>query len=204
MGSRSAHIFYDQLLVKEPGTVAATPWHNDTSYWHLRGSMICSVWVALDDVAAANGVSYVRGSHREPIRHPITNFSGRDDSDRNVYGDREDGFAGSADGGDGEALTMVPDIDGQAASGALQLLQWDMRAGDAIVFDSAALHGARGNPDGAQRRRGYATRWCGDDVSFDGRPGTMHRGWRAVGFDCGLAHGDPIRCALHPNVLELV
>ena len=62
MGSRSAHIFYDQLLVKEPGTVAATPWHNDTSYWQLRGSMICSVWVTLDDVAAANGVSYVRGS----------------------------------------------------------------------------------------------------------------------------------------------
>ena len=37
MGSRTAHILYDQLFVKEPGTVAPTPWHNDTSYWHIRG-----------------------------------------------------------------------------------------------------------------------------------------------------------------------
>ena len=48
MGSRTAHILYDQLFVKEPGTAAPTPWHNDTSYWQLCGSMICSVWVALD------------------------------------------------------------------------------------------------------------------------------------------------------------
>ena len=197
MGSRSAHIFYDQLLVKEPGTVAATPWHNDTSYWQLRGSMICSVWVALDDVAAANGVSYVRGSHLDAIRHPITNFSGNDDSERNNYAARQDEFEARGDG----ALTMLPDIDAKAAAGELELLQWDMQAGDAIVFDSAALHGAQGNPDGARRRRGYATRWCGDDVRFDARPGTMHTGWQAAGFDCGLIDGAKISCALHPNVL---
>ena len=32
MGSRSASHFYDQLLVKEPGTVAPTPWHNVSLY----------------------------------------------------------------------------------------------------------------------------------------------------------------------------
>ena len=53
MGSTSAHIFYDQLFVKEPGTTAPTPWHNDTSYWHVEGKQICSVWVALDEVCAA-------------------------------------------------------------------------------------------------------------------------------------------------------
>ena len=69
MGSETAHIFYDQLFVKEPGTVAPTPWHNDTSYWHLRGDMICSVWVALDDVPAERGLGYVRGSHRSKLVH---------------------------------------------------------------------------------------------------------------------------------------
>ena len=40
MGSRTAHILYDQLFVKEPGTAAPTPWHNDTSYWHIRGAQV--------------------------------------------------------------------------------------------------------------------------------------------------------------------
>eukprot|EP00962_Isochrysis_galbana_P038196 scaffold13528_cov126-Isochrysis_galbana.AAC.1 len=50
MRSSTAHIFYDQLFVKEPGTTAPTPWHNDTSYWHMEGQQICSIWLALDDV----------------------------------------------------------------------------------------------------------------------------------------------------------
>ena len=40
-GSEKANIFYDHLLVKEPGTNAETPWHNDTSYWHVEGKDIC-------------------------------------------------------------------------------------------------------------------------------------------------------------------
>jgi len=51
MRSATAHIFYDQLFVKEPGTAASTPWHNDTSYWHMEGQQICSIWLALDDVS---------------------------------------------------------------------------------------------------------------------------------------------------------
>ena len=29
----------------------------------------------------------------------------------------------------------------------------------------------------------------------------MHQGWKAAGFDCGLAQGEAIACALHPNVV---
>ena len=38
-------------------------------------------------------------------------------------------------------------------------------------------------------------------IVFDDRPGTMHTGWKAAGFDCGLSQGDAIGCALHPNVV---
>ena len=76
-----------------------------------------------------------------------------------------------------------------------------MQPGDVLLFYSAMLHGAPGvPPDSPHRRRGYATRWCGDDIVFDDRPGTMHTGWKAKGFDCALLPGDPIACALHPNV----
>ena len=182
MGSRTAHIFYDQLFVKEPGTVAPTPWHNDTSYWHLRGDMICSVWVALDDVPAERGLGYVRGSHRSKLVHRVTNFSGDDHSDRNTY----DGAA---------ELPPVPEVTEED-----EVLRWDMAAGDALLFNSYALHGAPGNPSTTSaRRRGYATRWCGDDVVYEDRPGTMHKGWKENGFDNGLADGAPIACALHPD-----
>ena len=44
MDSSTAHVLYDQLFVKEPGTEASTPWHNDTSYWHLRGKQAPAKW----------------------------------------------------------------------------------------------------------------------------------------------------------------
>ena len=53
------------------------------------------------------------------------------------------------------------------------------------------MHGAPGNPGASSnRRRGYATRWCGDDVTFANLPGTMHDGWKVRGGPCVLAPGD--------------
>ena len=191
MRSRTAHILYDQLFVKEPGTASPTPWHNDTSYWHLRGEQVCSVWLALDEVTRDRGLSYVKGSHRWNLLHRITNFSGSDDVEsKNVYPGAED-------------FPPVPDVDAGVASGEYELLSWDMMPGDVLVFYSAVMHGAPGNPPNSpHRRRGYATRWCGDDIVFEDRIGTMHRGWVQAGFDNGLQSGEPIGSSpLHPNVV---
>ena len=147
------------------------------------------MWAALDEVPADVGLSYVKGSHRWGLLHAVTNFSGGDHSERNVYG-------GAADG-----LPPVPDVDAGVARGEYELLRWEMEPGDVLLFYSAMLHGAPGVPAGsAHRRRGYATRWCGDDIVFDERPGTMHVGWKEHGFDCALQAGQPLRMsALHPD-----
>ena len=93
----------------------------------------------------------------------------------------------------------MPDVSEVADA---DLLKWDVEPGDALLFYSAMLHGAPGIPkDSPHRRRGYATRWCGDDVRFVELPGTMNTGWKAAGFDNELAPGDPIACDLHPNVV---
>lgn len=190
MASSTAHIFYDQLLVKEPGTTAPTPWHNDTSYWHLSGRQICSTWVALDSVGADAGVRYVKGSHKWQLMHAVTNFSGGDNSDKNTYSTRQSG------------LPPVPDISSGVERGEYELLSWDMQAGDVLLFYSATLHGAPGNNKAnASRRRGYACRWLGDDVRFDPRPGTMNEGWCKAGYNNGLQPGAFMACELHPNVL---
>jgi hypothetical protein len=57
------------------------------------------------------------------------------------------------------------------------------------------LHGAAGNPHATRRRRGLATRWCGDDATYDPRPKTM-----ALPFDPGLARGDAMRSDHFPTV----
>ena len=98
----------------------------------------------------------------------------------------------------------MPDVDAGVARGEYELLNWDMLPGDVLLLYSAMLHGSTGpGINSTFRRRGYATRWCGDDIVFDARPGTMHDGWKAAGFDCGLEQGQAIACALHPNVVGM-
>jgi hypothetical protein len=53
-----------------------------------------------------------------------------------------------------------------------ELLTWDMEPGDCLVHHSFAVHGAPGISTQSERRRAYATRWFGEDVRFDPRPGT--------------------------------
>ena len=53
-----------------------------------------------------------------------------------------------------------------------ELLTWDMEPGDCLVHHSFAVHGAPGISTQSGRRRAYATRWFGEDVDFDPRPGT--------------------------------
>jgi len=55
MGATQTNVFFDQLLIKEPGTVEPTPWHHDLPYLSFQGAQICTLWLALDDVTAESG-----------------------------------------------------------------------------------------------------------------------------------------------------
>ncbi len=64
MRSRTARIFHDHVLVKEPGTSVVTPWHQDQPYYLVEGSQSVSFWVPLDPVPRERTIEYVAGSHR--------------------------------------------------------------------------------------------------------------------------------------------
>ena len=70
MGASRINFFYDQLLVKEPGTAARTPWHQDQPYWAVSGRQVCSLWLPLDPVPEEVAVEYVCTSHRRRPRVP--------------------------------------------------------------------------------------------------------------------------------------
>jgi hypothetical protein len=53
-----------QVFCKVPGDAMAVPWHQDAIYYPFTSERTVSVWIAIDDVDAANGaVEFVPGSH---------------------------------------------------------------------------------------------------------------------------------------------
>ncbi|MBL8362840.1 MAG: phytanoyl-CoA dioxygenase family protein [Rubrivivax sp.] len=136
MGAREVRFFYDQMFVKEPGSVAPTPWHQDLPYWPLRGDQICGLWCPLDPVDLdSGGVQYVRGSH----------LGGR------WYRPRHFGGESAYEGALGEPM---PDID--ATVPPADRLSWTLEPGDAIAFHGLVIHGAGGNRTAQRRRRAAA------------------------------------------------
>lgn len=164
MQSHKVNFFYDQLLVKEPGTSARTPWHQDQPYWAVSGRQVASIWLPLDPVARESAVHYVARSHLWHAHNPHHFI---DDSPYQ-----------------GTGLPELPDID--ANSGDYEILGWDMVPGDCLVFQAMIVHGSSGNLSTTRRRRAWATRWTGDDARFvaDGR------NFAIPTSDPGLNHGD--------------
>ncbi|APE42776.1 phytanoyl-CoA dioxygenase [Sulfitobacter alexandrii] len=147
MQSESAQLFHDHVLVKEPGTSMATPWHQDGPYYFVEGRQTLSFWSPLDPVREAS-LRCVAGSHLwdKPVLPT-----------RWVKGDP---FF------DPEPYMPVPDPEAEG----MKILEWEMAPGDAVAFNFGVLHGARGNSTVA-RRRAFSLRLVGDDARYVERPG---------------------------------
>jgi ectoine hydroxylase-related dioxygenase (phytanoyl-CoA dioxygenase family) len=159
MGSRTARLFHEHVLVKEPGTDLPTPWHHDQPYYNVDGNQNVSLWLALDPVPPGVTVEFVAGSHQwgrwfRPERFNRTA----------LYED--------------DHLQPVPDIEGHRAN--FTLLSWPLEPGDCVAFHFLTLHSAPGTKGTATRRRGFSSRWIGDDARFAVRKGPTSPPFRAV------------------------
>jgi len=148
MCSNAVQMFHDHVLVKEPGTSKPTPWHQDGPYYFVSGRQNVSFWSPVDAVSDAS-LRCVAGSHdwAKPV------LPTRWLSQENFY----------ADPG---AYMPVPDPDAEG----MTIREWAMQPGDAVAFNFAILHGARGNA-AAARRRAFSLRLVGDDARYVQRPG---------------------------------
>lgn len=173
MGAAKVNFFYDQLLVKEPGTSERTPWHQDQPYWAVAGRQVCSIWLPFDPVPAETCVEYVAGSHLWQEYSPY-HFK-----DGTPYRDT--------------GLPPLPDI--EAERGRLDIRRYALEPGDCLVFQAMIVHGAPGNR-GTARRRALATRWTGDDARYLQRAGEVAIPTR----DPGLKPGDLMDCPDFPVV----
>ncbi len=148
MRSDTVQMFHDHVLVKEPGTSAPTPWHQDGPYYFVEGRQTVSFWCPVDAVTEAS-LRCVAGSHLwdKPV------LPTRWLSEQNFYPD-------------GDAYMPVPDPDAEG----MDIREWAMAPGDAVAFNFNILHGARGNAARAQRRA-FSLRLLGDDARYVARPG---------------------------------
>ncbi len=148
MGSKQAQFFHDHVLVKEPGTAKATPWHQDSPYYFVEGEQTVSFWTTVEPVTNAT-LRCVAGSHRWPKPVLPTRWLKED----KFYPNEED-------------YIPVPDPDAEG----MKVLEWHLEPGDAVAFNFKTLHGARGNT-ATQRRRAFSLRFVGDDARYVERPG---------------------------------
>ncbi|MFQ5983877.1 MAG: phytanoyl-CoA dioxygenase family protein [Woeseiaceae bacterium] len=168
--------FFDQLFVKEPGCEVPTPWHHDLPYWPLRGNQICSIWAPFDPVTSlSSGLEFIRGSHRWP-----QNF-------------KPQAITKGAIDAEESGLEDMPDI--EAHRDEYDIVSWDMAPGDLLLFHGRVVHGAGGNASVDTRRRAISTRWAGDDIRWDPRPGTLRLLWEP-----DLQPGAPLGGTIFPRI----
>ena len=144
MRSRSARLYHDHLLVKEPGTRQPTPWHQDQPYYNIEGTQNASFWIPVDPVSRASTLEFVAGSHRGPWLMP-----------RSFMDSQAKWFPEGS-------LADLPDI--EARRDEFPILGWELEPGDAVCFHMLTLHASRG-VDGTRRRRVFSVRFLGDDIS---------------------------------------
>ncbi len=177
MQSSESRIYHEHVLVKEPGTQQVTPWHHDQPYYGVDGDQLCSIWLPLDPVPRQACPEFVAQSHASGKLYYPRLFK-----DHSNYGSGVDGF------------DSIPDIDTDRDN--YQLLSWDLDPGDCIVFHMRTIHGAPNTVGMKNRRRGFSTRWLGDDARFAVRAWTTSPPYPEV----KLSPGDPMQHESFPAI----
>jgi ectoine hydroxylase-related dioxygenase (phytanoyl-CoA dioxygenase family) len=177
MGSKTARMFHDHILVKEPGNSVVTPWHQDQPYYLVEASQCVSFWVPLDPVPRDRTIEYIGGSHNWGKSFRPTRFDGTD-----LF--------------PGDTSELVPDVARERDN--LNILGWAVEPGDAVAFSFRTLHGAPANASSA-RRRVISLRWVGDDARFVQRAGTSSPAYPDLTFEDGAPFGGDLFPVLYPR-----
>jgi ectoine hydroxylase-related dioxygenase (phytanoyl-CoA dioxygenase family) len=178
MQSQTVRLYHDHLLVKESGTRAITPWHQDQPYYNVSGRQNVSFWIPVDPVPQESTLRLIAGSHEGAWYMPRT-F-------------RQLQAKWFPEG----SLQELPDIEGQPDK--LKQLAWALEPGDCVAFHMLTLHATRGTPTG-RRRRVFSARYLGDDARHAVRP------WRTSppfeGLADRLPDGAEMSDALFPRLI---
>jgi ectoine hydroxylase-related dioxygenase (phytanoyl-CoA dioxygenase family) len=177
MQSKTARLYHDHMLTKEPGTRQPTPWHQDQPYYNIDGRQNVSFWIPVDPVSRASTLEFVSGSHRGPWLMP-----------RSFMDSQAKWFPEGS-------LADLPDIERKRSD--FPILGWALEPGDAVCFHMLTLHATRGL-NGTGRRRVFSVRFLGDDITH------APRRWKTSPEFPGLAAELPPGAAMHHPLFPLL
>jgi ectoine hydroxylase-related dioxygenase (phytanoyl-CoA dioxygenase family) len=127
-GSKSGWLFHDHELVKE-GLSIATPWHHDRPYYIFKGNLNLSVWIPTTAVSRESSLLFWRGSHLfDELFMPKAFGNGKELENNGSYKS-----IGASD---------IP---------TSEIMDFDMEAGDAIIFYNNTLHASKPHSDPGKR-----------------------------------------------------
>ena len=183
MKSRSARLYHDHMLTKEPGTRQPTPWHQDQPYYNVDGMQSVSFWIPVDPVSRAATLEFAAGTHLGPWLMPRTFMT------------HEARWFPEG------SLAELPDIEAGRRQDppTHRILGWALEPGDAVAFHMLTLHAAGGVEPG-RHRRVFSVRFLGDDMRH------APRHWKTSPEFPGLADelpaGAPMAHPLFPLLWE--
>ena len=153
MRSPGVTLYYSNLFVKDRGSRADSPWHEDASYSRIDGLQCINLWIALDRIPAETALVFKAGSHlrSDPIYLPRH-------------------FDPSVEYDQGVSRGRVPMPAFEEIDRSFPTVFWEMEPGDAVVFTQRTLHGAPGNTLDTCRRAA-ALLLIGDKATYNDDPG---------------------------------
>lgn len=165
----------DQIFIKPPHTIDRTAFHQDYTYFRMRGLMGCVMWICVDPAnEQSGGISYVKGSHRWGTEFLPNVFMAQV----------------GMPGGEGASLEEI-----ENNPAAFSLAKFDTEPGDIIVHHFLTVHGAGGNRTG-NPRRALSLRYAAEDMMYYPRPGAPEQPYHTH----NLSEGDPLDSRDYPVV----
>ena len=183
LDARRINLVMDNWFRREAGARSRPPWHHDIAYFDFDGSM-CVLWLPLETTAKQDGISFVRGSHLWGRLFQRVFF--RDHSTRG-----EPGIV------NGLKYETPPDID--ASPEDFDLVGYDCRRGDCIMFDMRTLHGALATSVPTRTTQRFTLRMTAQDGRICYR-GDWAAAERAIFEAQGYRDGDAIDGDFFPRL----
>lgn len=129
--SKKCWLFHDHTLVKS-GPAQATPIHHDRPYYIFKGNSNVSVWITADDVNRKSSLVFYKKSHQSETLYIPRAF----DTGKYISKDQAEGFK------------VIEEKDFKV----YEPVDFEMKAGDAIIFFHNTVHSAKENNEGTLRR----------------------------------------------------
>lgn len=180
LGTSELFLVYDETFIKGGGSAhkKRTPFHQDTTYWPMRGKLSAVFWITLEDQTAEESLEMVRGTHLGPTYNSFDPMDRASDAGLQPEG----------------VFPPLPDID--ALRDQFDIVSVSHRRGDVLMFHPNIIHGG-GSPGPNGKRSTLALKFFGDDVVYAPKPVTMPA---MPGIAALLQDGDPMRSPWNPRV----